>query len=275
MRRLMVIGLATYVGVCVIIRWVQSRLIYFPTHNCHTTPADLGIEFEDLTLTTKDGIAISAWYLPHPTALGTIIFCHGNAGNIADRVPTGSILRSLGCNVLLFDYRGYGRSGGTPTEEGTYLDAQAAWDYVKGEKREPPGRIVVFGRSLGGAVAIELAVRCAATPPAALVLDSTFTSVTDIGRMHYPFLPVNWLLRYRYESIDKIGRIDVPKLFFHGRKDELIPIENGRRLFDAAADPKQFVETPGGHNTGGFDYSPQYTAQLASFIQTHLRAAGP
>lgn len=273
-RRLLMVALLTYLGVCVFINFVQSRLIYFPSRDYHSTPADIGLDYEDLRLTTGDGVKIAAWYVPFPQAAGTIIFCHGNAGNMADRLRTIKQLNSFGCHVLIFDYRGYGRSEGSPTEEGTYLDAQAAWDYVTSVRGEASDRVILFGRSLGGAVAIDLADRCDHTGPAALIVESTFTSLVDIGRLHYPALPVSWLLRYRYDSIEKVGGLHCPKLFFHGTDDTLVPFTNGRRLFDAAAEPKLFVETPGDHNTAGFDYAPEYAARLASFIQTELNRDG-
>lgn len=266
-RRLVAVALGTYVAVSVGVMFLQAKLIYFPTRGYAATPADFGLAFDDLTLTTSDGVAIAAWYIPQPEARGSVLFCHGNAGNIADRIHTIKALHRLGLNVLIFDYRGYGRSEGKPTEKGTYLDAEAAWRYLTETREESPDRVVLFGRSLGGAVAIELAGRHA---PGALVVESTFTSLVDVGRLHYPLLPVSLLVTYRYESIDKVPNITCPKLFIHGQDDTLIPLENGRKLFSAATDPKVFLETPGGHNGGGFMYSPDYTEQLLSFLTEAL-----
>jgi fermentation-respiration switch protein FrsA (DUF1100 family) len=266
-KRLAAIVLLTYLGVCVLVALLQSRLIYFPTRGYPVTPADVGLTFEDLTLTTNDGISIAAWYVPHPEAKGTILFCHGNAGNISDRLHSIKVLQAMGMNVLIFDYRGYGRSTGRPSERGTYEDADAAWRYLTETRGQPPDRIVPFGRSLGGAVAIDLAKHHA---PAALVVESTFTNLVDVGRLHYPLLPVRLLLSYRYDSVDKVPLIACPKLFFHGEDDSLIPIENGRKLFDAAADPKQFVTTPGDHNESGFTYSTEFTNRLEAFLETVL-----
>lgn len=267
--RLAAIVILTYVGVCVLVSLLQSKLIYFPSREYHSTPADVGLSFEDLTLTTDDGLGIAAWYVPRNEAKGTVIFCHGNAGNMADRLFIMQFFHKLGYHVFIFDYRGYGRSEGQPEEEGTYLDALAAWRFVQETKNEPPSRIVIVGRSLGGAVAIDLALR---HPPAALVVEATFTSLTDVGRFHYPLLPVRWLLRYRYESIDKVSRLDCPKQFYHGRDDTLIPLENGRKLFEAAAEPKEFIETPGGHNSAGFAWSSEYTERLAMFLDEAIQA---
>ncbi len=273
-RRLILVVVLTYLGVCVLVGLLQSRLIYFPTRGYPVAPSDIGLDFEDLTLRTNDGVSIAAWYVPHVDPKGSVIFCHGNAGNMSDRLHSVKLLHGMGLNVVIFDYRGFGRSEGRPSEQGTYEDAEAAWRYLIETRGESPRRVILFGRSLGGAVAIELATRVEQTPssihPTALVVESTFTSLVDIGRLHFPFLPVRLLLTYRYESIDKVPRITCPKLFFHGKDDTLIPFVNGRKLFDAAAEPKRFVETPGGHNEAGFTYSPDFTDRLAMFIDEVL-----
>ena len=268
LRRLAIIALLTVVGVYVLVAFLQSRLLYFPSRHYLATPRDVGLVFEDCTLTTSDGLSIAAWYLPRVEANGSIIFCHGNAGNMADRLHDLTLMHRMGYNVLIFDYRGYGRSEGKPTEQGTYHDAQAAWRYLVETRGELPGRVILFGRSLGGAVAIELATR---SEPGALVVESTFSSLIDVGKLHYPFLPVRLLLRYRYESIDKVASITCPKLFIHSTDDHLVPLDNARRLFEAAASPKMFIETPGGHNSGGYTYSPAYTDKLQAFLDESLQ----
>lgn len=247
--------------------WFQAKLIYAPARGYDQSPADTGLAFDDLRLTTTDGVSIVAWYVPHDQARGTVLFCHGNAGNIADLLYPLKLLHDMRLGVLLLDYRGFGLSDGKPTEQGTYADAEAAWQYLTADRGEPPERIVIMGRSLGGAIAIELAGR---HTPAALVVESTFTSIVDIGRRMLPILPVRWMVRYKYESIDKVDRITCPKLFFHARNDTLIPLSNGRRLFAAAAEPKRFIETPGAHNTGGFTYSRDYIRQLEAFLNEVL-----
>jgi fermentation-respiration switch protein FrsA (DUF1100 family) len=265
--RLVIIALLTYLGVCLFVALFQRRFVYIPSRTFEGTPADVGLEYEDLTLTSSDGLAIGAWYVPHADAKGSAIFCHGNAGNISHRVHEIDILHSVGLNVLVFDYRGFGRSEGKPSEKGTYRDAEAAWRYLVETRGESPERIVVIGRSLGGGVAIELAKR---HEPAALVVESTFTSLPDVARENFWFLPVRSLMIYRYDSIAKVPHIKCPKLFLHGNMDGLIPITLGRKLFEAAAEPKQFIETPGGHNEAGFTYSPQYTAEFGAFINDAL-----
>jgi hypothetical protein len=270
--RLLVIALCTYTTVCVAVWFFQAKLIYFPSHDYRTTPADAGLAFENLTIETSDGVAISGWYVPHSSPNGTILFFHGNAGNISDRLVGIKEFYRLSYNVLIIDYRGYGLSAGTPSEQGTYLDAQAAWAYLTRTRGELPKRIALFGRSLGGAVAIDLASRLGEEGPAALVVESTFASLASIGQRHYPFLPIRWLITHRYDSIGKVDKIKCPKLFLHGVDDELIPIANARLLFEAAASPKRFIETPGVHNSSGFTYSSEYSARLAVFL---YRAINP
>jgi hypothetical protein len=169
----------------------------------------------------------------------------------------------LGYNTFIFDYRGYGQSEGKPSEEGIYLDSKAALDYLTVERKHDLNRIAYCGRSLGGAVAIELATRHL---PAALIVESTFTRLTDVGKFHYPWLPVSMILSDTYDSVSRINAVRCPKLFLHGAEDQLIPIDLGRELFEAASEPKRFIETPGGHNDAGFTYSEQYAEMAAAFL---------
>lgn len=270
LARLLSLIVLIYVAVCVFVWVFQARLIYFPSAEYVSTPADVGLQFEELSLTTSDGVSIAAWYIPFATPKGTILFCHGNAGNISHRLVSIHALHSLGYNVLIFDYRGYGKSTGSPNENGTYRDAEAAWLYITNTRGESAQRVILAGRSLGGAVAINLAAQLGDGGPAALVIESSFASLADVGRKHYPLLPITWLLTNKYESISVIGQVSCPKLFFHGKEDELIPIGNARRLYDAASAPKAFVETPGGHSNAGFTYSSEYTQRLADFLDEAL-----
>lgn len=255
-----------YLTVCLVVWACQRRLVYHPDAEIESTPADVGLAYESVRLVTVDQVRLGAWYVPRENARGTTIFCHGNAGNISHRIGELVIWHDLGFNVLLFDYRGFGESEGHPSEAGTYLDADAAWDFVTRIKGEPAGRIVLAGRSLGGAVAIEAALRHA---PGALVVESTFTTLPDVGQRLYGFLPVKLLMRDRYASVEKIGRIACPKVFLHGRDDELIPLRMGRRLYDAASEPKCFIETPGDHNSAGTLAGVEIVAQLDAFLRTH------
>jgi fermentation-respiration switch protein FrsA (DUF1100 family) len=272
LTRLLVIIVGTYLIVCLFVLVFQGYLLYFPTREYYCTPTDVGLTFENVTLVTSDDVSLAAWYVPAEKARGSVVFCHANAGNMGDRVVTIKAFHRLGLNVLIFDYRGYGSSEGGPSEQGTYRDAEAAWRFVTEEKDESPERVVIFGRSLGGGIAVDLAAR---HEPAALVVESTFTSIVDVGKLHYPLLPVGLLCRYRYESIGKVPRVRCPKLFFHGSGDELIPIEIGRRLYEAAAEPKRFIETPGDHNDAGFLYNESYGRMLEAFLNEALPDAAP
>ena len=266
--RIVIIIAAVYVAVCVLVYIFQARMIYFPSREYECSPADVGLDYELVALATSDGLKLSAWYIAHDDAIGSAIFCHGNAGNISHRLATIKALnRRMKLNVLVFDYRGFGQSEGRPDEPGLYKDAQAAWDYLVTTKGESSDRVVLIGRSLGGAVAIDLAKR---HEPAALLVESTFTSLIGVAKAHYGLLPVDLLLRHRYESIDKIGDLRCPKLFFHGLDDSLVPFQQGRELFEAAGEPKQFIETPGGHNDAGFLYNDEYLEKTRVFLESVL-----
>lgn len=236
----------------------ERKLIYFPQRAHDVSPRDLGLAFEDLHLTSEDGERIHAWYLPPAgEPRWTVLLAHGNAGNISHRLDRTLFLQSkLGAAVLLFDYRGYGQSGGSPDEEGTYRDARAAHRWLVEEKRVPRERLVIFGESLGSAVALDLAL---SRPCRALVLESAFASVPAMARAVYPFLPLWPLVRTRYDNEGKAPRLTVPLLILHGERDEVVPFSQGRRVFDAAPGPKHFHAIPGaGHNdtylVGGDDY---------------------
>ncbi len=246
----------------------QSRLVYIPYRRLEGTPGGCGMPFEDVMLQASDGVKIHAWHVPaHAEARGTVLFCHGNAGNISHRLDSIRVFRNLGLNTLIFDYRGYGRSGGSPSEEGTYLDAEAAWKYLVEEKKVDPGRTVIFGRSLGGAVASHLA---AARRPRALILESCFSSVPDLGADLYPWAPVRLLARIRYPTLEHVGRVGCPVLVIHSPDDETIPYSHGRRIFRAAGEPRSFLKIRGSHNSGWFDSKAVYVDGLREFILEHL-----
>ena len=248
-RRALTTFLVGYVAICAFMYFYQHRLIYQPSAELSDSPSTYGMEYEVLDLQTTDGLQLYAWYVEPRDPRGALILCHGNAGNMSHRLSIASAFYDAGLAVLLLDYRGYGRSEGSPDEPGTYTDAQAAWTWLTETKNWPARRIVLYGESLGAAVAIELALR---HTPAALITESGFTSVCDVGSRVYPFLPVRLLSRARYESIDKIGRINCSKLLLHSPDDEVVPYDHGRSLLDAASPPKQFLDTRGGHNDGGF-----------------------
>jgi fermentation-respiration switch protein FrsA (DUF1100 family) len=241
----------------------QDSMIFCPEKEIWQTPKHIDLDYEEVNLSTNDGVVINAWYIPAKNEKGVILFCHGNAGNISDRLDSIKIFHALGQSVLIFDYRGYGKSGGKISEKGTYLDAEAAWDYLVQVKHKQPGQVVIFGRSLGAAVAAETALR---KKPSGLILESTFMSIPAIARKYYPWLPVKFLAKYRYATLDKIGLIRCPKLIIHSRTDEIIPFEHGVNLFNKAASPKEFLEITGGHNEGFMLSGEAYIEGLKRFL---------
>lgn len=192
-----------------------------------------------------------------------VLFFHGNAGNVSHRVESIQIFHEMGMSVFIFDYRGYGRSGGRASERGTYVDARAAYRYLVDEKGIDPDDVVFFGRSLGGAVAVELATK---HQPRAMILESCFPSLADVGQRAYRFLPVRALLRIRYDSTKRIATLGCPKLIVHSRHDEIVPVDLGRQLFDIASEPKSWMEISGDHNSGFVVSGAAYTNGLEEFL---------
>ena len=219
-------------------------------------PEAHGLPAEDNWFEAEDGARLHGWWIPHPTAWGTVLYCHGNNGNITNRIEAFQNLRRLGVNLFAFDYRGYGRSEGEPTEAGVYRDVRAAWDHLVAKRGESPRSILLFGHSLGGAVAIDGALH---REVAGLVVQSSFTQVRDMARTIYPSLPLHLIARNQFRSIEKVARLRMPKLFIHGTEDQTVPIDHGRRLFAAAAAPKEWYEVPRAghselHRHGGLRY---------------------
>lgn len=227
-------------------RAAMGALLYFPARELLENPRDSGLDFEELAIETEDGERLHGWWVTtsRSHSAGNVLFFHGNAGNIGDRVPLANLLASEGFDVMLFDYRGYGRSTGRPCERGTYLDAQAARDVMVARADCDPARVIYLGESLGAAVAAELAQ---SSPPCALILQSPFTSLRDVARRHYP-LPRS-LIPDAYPTIRRIRSIAAPLLVLHGDRDTIVPVSHGRKLFEAANQPKHLHVFPGlGHN---------------------------
>jgi uncharacterized protein len=263
------LGGAAYAALLVGIFLLQGNLIYFPDtgRQIQRTPNDVGLDYETVWLTTEDGIRIEAWYVPTPSARGVALLAHGNAGNIGNRVDYAPLFHRLGYSLLLFEYRGFGRSEGRPSEEGTHLDARAAWHHLVKERRVPPERIVLVGESLGGAVVARLA---AEERPGALVLASSFVSVPELAAELFPWLPARWLARYRYDTLESLGRVSSPVFIAHSRQDEIVPFSHGERLFAAAKEPKAFLEMTGGHNEGLLFTREAWGDELGHFLDQHL-----
>jgi uncharacterized protein len=228
------------------IRTLLHSLLYFPSRAIVQTPDRAGLDSRDLVLEADDGERLHGWWVAaRAESLGHLLLCHGNAGNVGDRVLHAALLTAAGFDVLLFDYRGYGHSSGRPSEEGTYRDARAALACLLDQPNVDPARVFYLGESLGGAVAVDLALE---RPPASLVLLSTFTGVRELGRLHYPFLPA-FLIPDAYPTVRRIHDLRAPLLVLHGDHDDIVPLSQGRALFEAAPGPKRMHVVHGvGHN---------------------------
>lgn len=256
-----------YVALVAVAYFLQERLLYFPLRALATTPASRGLAYETIWVETEDGIKLSGWFIPADEPRGVLLFFHGNAGNISHRLDSIETFHRLRLSTLIIDYRGYGQSEGEPTEQGTYLDAEAAWDYLVEERRVSPTKIIIFGRSLGGAVAARLAQT---HQPRALILESTFTSVPDVAAQAYPFLPVRQLARIHYNTLERLPDINSPVLIVHSPDDSVIPFSHGQRLFVSANEPKEFLKIRGGHNEGFIVSIAAYEEKIDAFITKYV-----
>lgn len=272
--------MALYASVVGVVMFFEDKFIYFPTRypdgdwrialraleEGSSVPA-----IEDCEFRTRDGVKLHGWYCTPPPngrgvltpapAAATLLWFHGNAGNITYRYDMIRRLIALPVNIFIVDYRGYGKSEGAPSEAGLYEDARAAWDYLIARRNIPAERIVIFGKSLGGVPAVDLA---AEVRPAGLIVQSSFTSLADMAAILMPFLP-RWLLSAKMNSLTKIAKVQCPKLFIHSPADEVVPYTLGRRLFEAAPEPKQFYEV------SGATHNETYTVGGAAYIETLRR----
>jgi fermentation-respiration switch protein FrsA (DUF1100 family) len=266
--RLLVVAAVCYLVLLLVLRLGETRLLYAPgaSRTLLDPPPALGLDVRRVTVTASDGVRLVSWAMPVAAGTGYwLLICHGNAGNLSEfgRPDHYAGLRAAGLSLFAFDYRGYGESEGVPTEAGLYLDADAAYHYLRDSLGVPPERIVLFGHSLGSAVAVELAGR---VPAAGLILDGALTSVVERAQELFPYAPVRWIAASRYPSIERVGRLALPKLFLHAREDEVIPIDHGRRLYEAAAPPKRFVELAGTHGNAFEVDSAAYYGAIRRFV---------
>jgi len=241
----------------------QGRMIFMPMKELAITFSETGLEGEDIYIQVVPEEKINAWYFTGKPGEKTILFCHGNAGNISHRLETVQFLKDLEVNILLFDYRGYGLSDGHPTEEGAYADTRAAFNWLVSEKKIEPSDIIIFGRSLGGAVAIELASKISC---GGIIVESSFTSVSELGAKMFPLFPVKYLLRYDFDSIGRIKHLKCPILVTHSPEDEMIPYEMGQRLYENAPEPKYFIDLHGSHNDREYLGDKTYIEAMTNFI---------
>lgn len=251
--------------------WLERRNLYSPAPLIEATPADYGWPYEEAWTRTSDGHETNGWFIPAPKDAPAnrrglvLLYCHGNGGNIGDRLEKFRVLRSLGVTIYVFDYRGYGKSRGRPTEQGTYADALGALDDLVSSHRIDPRRIIVYGESLGGAIAVHVAKE---RPVGGLILEGTFSSTVEVARHYYPWLPASLIIRNRYDSLSKIPGIHCPLLQFHSPNDDVVPFPLGKRLFAAAPDPKTFFELIGTHNEAYQESGPAYLAALDRFLSS-------
>lgn len=266
---------ATLYGALLLVLFLlQERLIYYPNQpgrEYEATPSQIGLAYESVALTTSDGISLDTWFVPAELPLGVVLYAHGNAGNISHRLDSIRLFHDMGLSVLIFDYRGYGKSTGEPSETGTYRDAEAAWQYLTMQRGIAPARIVVFGESLGGAIAAQLAAQ---HQPGALILASTFTSVPELAADLYPYLPARWLVRFRYDTRSYLQDVHAPVLMAHSREDEIIPYSHGKALYDAAHEPRLWLELRGGHNDLFSANEEVIAREVGNFVKLHLAQPG-
>lgn len=246
----------------------QSSMIFFPYATLDQTPADWGLAYEEVFLDTEDGVRLHGWYIPRHGSKQALLFFHGNAGNISHRGASVEIFHRLGLNVFIFDYRGYGKSQGKPDEKGLYKDARAAWRYLSKERGFGQEEIILFGRSLGGAVAAKLA---AEIQPGGLILESTFSSAKDVANAVFPVLSRLIFLRYDFDTAAHVRRVACPVLVLHSPDDEIIPFRLGEKVFQAANEPKSFVKMRGDHNSGILMSQPDYERALGAFVSLASR----
>ncbi|MGD8570268.1 MAG: alpha/beta hydrolase [Gammaproteobacteria bacterium] len=241
----------------------QPDMVFFPLRELRSAPSAWGMQYEDVTIKTADNIDLHGWYIPGNKGAKTLLFFHGNAGNISHRGESVSVFHDMGLNVLIFDYRGYGQSKGAPSEQGLYRDARAAWRYLTQIRGIADHQIILFGRSLGAAVAIKLATEVQA---GALIAESTFSSAADMAHHMFPVLSHLIYVRFNFSNIDNISQVRCPVLYAHSPDDDIIPFDLGRKVYEAANEPKFFFKLTGDHNSGFLQSQPEYGRQIHKFI---------
>ena len=249
----------------------QGEHVYNPRREFIGTPADVGLDFEDIHFRSMDNTLLHGWFCPTPHSSKAVLLFHGNTGNISDCLESLKMFADMDYSSFVFDYRGYGHSEGQPNEQGTYHDAEAAWDWLLREKHYAPNDVVIIGRSLGAAIASHLACRHQA---AAVVLESTFTSLPDIAAETHRLVPARLMTRFNYNTLARMAGIHSPILIVHGREDQVIGFHHGERLYASANEPKAFLEIIGDHATGFINSGQKYTRGLQEFLQRHTSKDG-
>lgn len=248
----------------IFVRFIEKKSLYFPLKKIEATPEAIGLDYEEVHVETEDDIEISGWFIPSASPRATVLFSHGNGGNISHRLEKIMMLNSLGLDVLIFDYRGYGTSEGNPHEKGLYRDAESVYDFLIKKKKVPAWNIIGYGESLGGAVIIDLAQKHELE---GIIVEGTFSSIRDMAGKFFPFIP-SFVYQSKYNSFVKIEDIHCPKLIMHSAGDEIVPFEQGKKLYDNAPEPKKFVTLHGGHNDSFLVSRDLYMSEIDAFISS-------
>ena len=251
-------------GFLALVRYLETVGVFFPSRGMAVIPPMIGLPWEDVYFKTRDNVKLNGWLFRDPRAQSTILFAHGNAGNMSDRLFKVKFFFDLGLNVFIFDYRGYGKSEGKPSEAGIYLDGLAAYDYLQSQGQVNMENIIFYGASIGGAVIIDLATHRKA---ALLVIESSITNARDMAGIFYPFVP-HFFLSLKFDSLEKVRTLSAPKLFIHSPDDEVVPYWVGQKLFEAAAQPKEFLTVHGGHNDGSITVDQPAAMEFTRILKT-------
>ena len=263
MPRIVIYIILGIVLLVIYVKYLEQRNLFFPFREINYTPQEIGLSYEDIYFTTEDNKKINGWFIPFENAKYTILFFHGNAGNISHRLDKIKIFHDLGLNVFIIDYRGYGNSEGKPSETGLYLDARASYGYLIDKRKVKSSSIILYGESLGGAVAFELATQ---VDVLAIITEETFSSVRDVAKNIYPFLP-SFFVSDKFNSVSRIGKLTIPKLIIHSKDDEMIPFKHAQKLYESAKDPKILVAISGSHNSAFLDSGKDYKNHIREFIE--------
>jgi hypothetical protein len=247
----------------VFVKHLENSSVYFPEKEILAGPSVIGLAYEDVNFKARDGKTLNGWFVPADNARNVILLCHGNGGNIGDRLDKIKLLHGLGASVFIFDYRGYGSSEGKPSEKGLYLDAQAAYGYLMNLRRVKEDRIIIYGESLGSVAALDLAAN---RRPAAVIVEGAFSNAVDMAKIIYPRLP-SFLFWNRFDSMRKIVKVSSPVLFFHSRNDEVSPFALGEKLYNAFSGSRRFVELTGGHNDAFLESKEIYLKEITEFMR--------
>lgn len=251
------------IGLFALVRYLEYKGVFFPSRVMNQNPSALRLTYEDRWVTTADGVRVHGWLVTRPNPRGLILYFHGNAGNISDRVMKLKFFHDLGFNVYIVDYRGYGLSEGVPTEKGLYLDADAVYEGIQADPKLKAMPLLVYGTSLGGVVAIDLASRREVT---VLVVDSTLTSARDMAKILYPYVP-SFFMQLSFDSISKVPLIKAPTIFLHSPDDRLIPFWMGQALYAKGTMPKRMISMHGGHNDAQIANDPETAKAFDVFIK--------